>query len=98
MNLVNEEEDQLQNYIEQSHDETASTAPTLQEAQKREPNRFELFEHLLSFLESEQELNPVLSGYFCKLFQVLVGSKPKEVFGYVYSHPQVLDNMVRHIC
>jgi hypothetical protein len=27
----------------------------------------------------------------------LVGNKPKEVFGYVYNHPVVLDNLVKHI-
>jgi serine/threonine-protein phosphatase 6 regulatory subunit 3 len=56
-----------------------------------------LFEHLLTFLDTDEELNPVLAGYFCKLFQVLVGNKPKEVFGYVYAHPEVMERMVRHI-
>lgn len=28
---------------------------------------------------------------------MLVGNKPKEVFGYVYSHPEVMERMVRHI-
>jgi hypothetical protein len=53
-------------------------------------------EHFLSFIETEEELNPVLCGYFAKLFQVLVSSHAKEVFGYVYSHTVVLDNLVRH--
>ena len=59
-------------------------------------NKFELFERLLSFLGLEDELNPVLSGYFCKVLAQLVATKPKEVFGYVYTHPKVLDDMVRH--
>jgi len=44
----------------------------------------------LSFLDQDEELNTVLAGYFCKLFSVLVGNKPKEVFNYVYSNPEVL--------
>jgi serine/threonine-protein phosphatase 6 regulatory subunit 3 len=52
---------------------------------------------LLGFLDTDEELNPVLAGYFCKLFQVLAGNKPKEVFSYVYSHPQVIEKMIRHI-
>ena len=26
-----------------------------------------------------------------------MGNKPREVFGYVYSHPQVFDNFVKHM-
>jgi hypothetical protein len=47
-------------------------------------------------LETEEELNAVLSGYFSKVFTVLVSSKTKEVFSYVYTHTRVLDNLVRH--
>jgi serine/threonine-protein phosphatase 6 regulatory subunit 3 len=52
---------------------------------------------LLTFLDTDDELNPVLAGYFCKLFQVLVGNKPKEVFTYVYQHPEVIEKMIKHI-
>jgi hypothetical protein len=40
----------------------------MQEANKKKYNKFELFEKLLSFIDTDEELNPVLSGYFCKLF------------------------------
>jgi hypothetical protein len=40
----------------------------MQEANKKKDNKFELFENLLSFIDTDEELNPVLSGYFCKLF------------------------------
>jgi hypothetical protein len=76
---------------------TVSTAPTMQDARERKSNKYELFEKLLSFLNTEEELNPVLCGYFCKLFQVLVGNKPKEVFTYIYNHPQAIDLLVNHI-
>ena len=59
-------------------------------------NKNELFERYLSFLDTEEELNPVLCGYFSKVFTVLVSSKTKHVFSYVYSHPHVLDMLVRH--
>ena len=59
-------------------------------------NKFELFERYLSFLDTEEELNPVLCGYFSKLFTVLVGAKTKQVFSYIYTHPRVLDHLVRH--
>jgi hypothetical protein len=38
----------------------------------------------------------VLSGYFGKIFFVLVSNKPKEVFSYIYTHPIVIDNMIKH--
>ena len=39
----------------------------------------------------------MLSGYFCKLFSVLIGNKPKEVYAYIYNHTEVLDNLVKHV-
>lgn len=74
-----------------------STAPTMKEELQRKNNKFELFEKLLSFIDTDEEINPVLSGYFCKLFQVLVGNKPREVLNYIYNHPEVLENLVKHI-
>ena len=49
-------------------DQTVSTAPTKEDLKSRKQNKFYLFEKLLSFLDTEEELNPVLAGYFCKLF------------------------------
>ena len=77
--------------------DNASTAPSTQVASEQiSDNKYELLEHFLSFIDSEEELNPVLCGYFAKLFQVLVSSHAKEIFSYVYSHTIVLDNLVKH--
>ena len=78
-------------------DENESTAPTQADLTRDKSNKYEVFEKLLSFLDSEQELNAVLSGYFCKVFQVLVLNKPREVFTYIYSHPEVLGKFAHHI-
>jgi len=40
----------------------------MQEANKKKYNKVELFEKLLAFIDTDEELNPVLAGYFCKLF------------------------------
>ncbi len=45
-----------------------STAPSTQVATESNSNKYELLEHFLSFIETEEELNPVLCGYFAKLF------------------------------
>jgi hypothetical protein len=39
------------------------------------PNKYFLFEQLLSFLDTDEELNSVLAGYFAKLFLTLLQSK-----------------------
>ncbi|CDW85807.1 UNKNOWN [Stylonychia lemnae] len=88
---------QSEEVVSEDEETSLSTAPTKQDIQQAPPNEFELFEKLLSFLDTDEQLNPVLAGYFCKLFQVLVGNKPKDVFNYVYTHPEVLYNMVKHI-
>jgi len=38
-----------------------------------------LLEHLFSFVETDQELNPVLAGYFNKVVQVLLKRNPRRV-------------------
>lgn len=38
----------------------------------------------------------MLCGYFCKVFAQLVSNKGKEVFTYAYTHPTVLENLVKH--
>jgi hypothetical protein len=50
------------------HEHTLSTAPTMLEIAWKPANPYELFEKFLSFVDTDEELNPVLSGYFCKLF------------------------------
>jgi hypothetical protein len=59
--------------IEDDHITSVSTAPTQANNQnltsgKGQANQYELFEKFLSFVDTTDELNPVLSGYFCKLF------------------------------
>ena len=48
-------------------------------------------------METPEEVNAVLAGYFSKLVLVLVSNKAQEVYRYVYSHPRVLDSMVNHL-
>ena len=76
-------------------EETASTAPTT--SAPKSTNKYELFEKFLAFIDTDEELNPVLAGYFCKLFSVLIGNKPKEVFSYIYRNTNVIDNLVKHV-
>jgi len=38
-----------------------------------------LLDHLFTFLDTDQELNPVLTGYFNKVVQVLLKRNPRRV-------------------
>ncbi len=37
-----------------------------------------LFGRLVSFVDSDEDLNPLLAGYFSKLLGLLIASKPDE--------------------
>jgi hypothetical protein len=77
---------------------TDSTAPSILQAQaQKRPNRFELLEKLLSFLDTDEPLNLVLAGYFSKIFLILLNNKAKDTYQYVYKHHEVLEKLIKHI-
>lgn len=60
-------------------------------------NKIELLEHLLSFVETENELNYVLVGYFAKFFNMLINKSPNRILGYLYvEKPETLDFLIQH--
>eukprot|EP00826_Nyctotherus_ovalis_P044433 TRINITY_DN4796_c0_g3_i6.p1 TRINITY_DN4796_c0_g3~~TRINITY_DN4796_c0_g3_i6.p1 ORF type:complete len:438 (+),score=97.42 TRINITY_DN4796_c0_g3_i6:188-1501(+) len=58
--------------------------------------RCELLEKLLSFLNSEEELNFVLAGYFAKVIQAIIGKRKLDLLHYLFLHKEHIDNFVRH--
>jgi len=57
-----------------------------------------VIEYLFDFLHSEEELNPVLCGYFCKLLGNMMTSHRKAMSFYVFNpNNKVIENMVKHI-
>ena len=70
---------ETENLLDSDDDIDFSTQPTtIPEVTVRvKANKFELFERYLAFLETDEELNAVLCGYFSKVFTLLVGSKTK---------------------
>lgn len=87
---VSDDEVAVESLDQEDDEDGVSTAPTTQAAETQaiiKNNKYELFELLLSFIDTEEELNPVLCGYFCKTFAQLISNKTKEVYSYVYSHP-----------
>jgi hypothetical protein len=66
--------------------------------EEEEENKFQLLDRLFEFLRQEEELNPVLSGYFCKLVSLLISRKQKQLIPYIFSEKSdIIDNLVRHV-
>ena len=56
-----------------------------------------MLEYLLGFLKTEDELNPVLCGYFSKLINVFISSKSEDFFDYLYRHEHIIEDFANHI-
>lgn len=62
-----------------------------------EQSKCYLFERLLSFLDNEGPLNPVLAGYFSKLMLILIQNKPTDVSRYINQNPSIIDKMIARL-
>jgi len=55
---------------------TETDAPETEDDEEEEENKFVLLERLFKFIQTDDEqLNPVLAGYFCKLVSLLISRK-----------------------
>jgi len=85
--------------------ETTMTVQTegQEEEEDAEPaNKFHLLDRLFKFIregtETDSELNPVLSGYFCKLVSLLISRKQKQLVPYVFEkESDVIDCLLKHV-
>ena len=60
-------------------------------------NRIELLDHLLSFVETESELNYVLAGYFSKFLIILFNKKPLTLINYLFKERKdILEKFIYH--
>ena len=61
-------------------------------------NKIEMLEYLLSFTETDNDLNYVLVGYFSKFFNLLINKFPNKILGYLYvEKPETLDFLLQHV-
>jgi hypothetical protein len=65
--------------------QTTMNTETEEKEDEVEENKYQLLDRLFSFLRQEEELNPVLSGYFCKLVSLLISRKQKQLIPYIFS-------------
>lgn len=89
-------------------DEMATTATTLQtedapeeeEDDEEEGNKYLLLERLFKFIQQagDEDLNPVLSGYFCKLVSLLISRKQKQLFPFIFAKEStVIEDLLKHV-
>lgn len=78
----------------------AEGEPEEEEKQGASPSKktgpMDLLERLFAFLSEPAPINPVLAGYFSKLINIFINKKAKDIFGYMFSHPELLEKMVVH--
>jgi len=93
---------------EQKADEDLSTKETTmatlttdghEEEEAEAGNKYFLLERLFKFIRTEEdELNPVLSGYFCKLVSLLISRKQKQLVPYIFDKDSdVIECLLRHV-
>jgi hypothetical protein len=76
----------------------ATTQATLTTEVAEEESKYVLLDRLFLFLEQNAELNPVLSGYFCKLVSLLISRKQKQLVPYIFSaESKIMENLVKHV-
>ena len=77
---------------------TLQTEVQEEEEDEEEGNKYVLLERLFKFIQTEEELNPVLSGYFCKLVSLLISRKQKQLFPFIYGpESTVIEDLLKHV-
>ena len=81
----------------------ATTATTLttqanEDSDDEEGNKYVLLERLFKFIQTDDVLNPVLSGYFCKLVSLLISRKQKQLFPFIFAkNSTVIEDLLKHV-
>eukprot|EP00826_Nyctotherus_ovalis_P010143 TRINITY_DN12698_c0_g1_i6.p1 TRINITY_DN12698_c0_g1~~TRINITY_DN12698_c0_g1_i6.p1 ORF type:complete len:424 (+),score=158.39 TRINITY_DN12698_c0_g1_i6:452-1723(+) len=72
----------------------------LQEDQLEEKDgvksRYGLLEKLLSFLNTSEEVNPTLAGYFSKVMQIIIEKRKLDLLEYLFTYKEHAGNLIKH--
>lgn len=81
-----------------THASEATTEMTVKEEEK-EPlstNKYDLIDYLNRFIETDDQLNDVLSGYYARLCTILIQKKSDEVAKYFFKNEKLLYRLAYH--
>lgn len=62
--------------------------------------KYELLDMLFTFIiekQKNEEVNPVLSGYFQKVVMALLSFRQKEVMNYIYRKETLMSKLLEHV-
>ena len=59
-------------------------------------NKYDLLDYLTKFIETENEINDVLSGYFARLWNILIQKKGEDMAKYFYTNKEKLLKLADH--
>ena len=77
--------------------EAATEVTTTTEPQEPlSDNKYDLLDYLNSFIDTDDELNDVLSGYYARLVNILLQKKSDEVRKYFFEHEEHLYRLAYH--
>ena len=79
---------------------TEATDATADEIDEEPENKYVLLDRLFKFIrtEGDEQLNPVLSGYFCKLVSILISRKCRQLVPYVFSPgSDLIEMLLKHV-
>lgn len=73
-------------------------ADVLQEEDKSatKGTRYGLLEKLFSFVNTSNEVNPVLAGYFFKVLQVIIEKRKLDLLEYIFTFREHIYNILKH--
>lgn len=82
-----------------THMSEAASETTQQTEAPKEPlstNKYDLFDYLNKFIDTDIQLNDVLAGYYARLCNILIQKKSDEVSKYFYTNPELLYRFAYH--
>jgi hypothetical protein len=77
---------------------TSETTTTTKGAQKKplNTNKYDLLDYLTRFIDTDNELNDVLAGYFARLCNILIQKKSDEIVKYFFTKEHLLYKFAYH--
>ena len=63
-------------------------------------SKYDLLDHVFTFIteaDPKEEINTLLSGYFCKLVTSLINYKKKEFLAYFFNKKGLLEALLSHL-
>ena len=93
--VYSDEEDKVR--IDDNKDEDVDISSDEQENEEKKNNNYDLFNHLLAFLDTDGELNYVLAGYFSRFLCTIIAHRGFLTIRYLFlEKKETLNRLIDH--